>query len=171
MVEQPPSSTARDLAEYLSRQFDRLTTAAAEGVAGATQTFSRLILNGPWDAANNKGQIFLNGATGNRIDFNGNGKLGPTLTTRSVGTKLALSQSLSGTSLDTAIGVGGGGGIWFSNPTASNFNWFCDSATAQIAILSAAGNFQALGSVSVLLLGLAMKLARVVRLPKRLLGP
>jgi hypothetical protein len=147
MVEQPPSSTTRELAEYLSRQFDRLTTAVSNGVAGATQTFSRLVLDGPWNAITDKGQLFLNGATGNRIDFNRNGKASPTLTTRSVGTKLVLNGVLSGTSLDTAIGVGAVGGMWFSNPTATNFNWYCDSVTSPIAVLSAAGNFSANGSI------------------------
>lgn len=51
------------------------------------------------------GQIYLNGATGNRIDFNTNGVAAPAFTTRSVGTKIVLYPSLSGSNMDYALGI------------------------------------------------------------------
>lgn len=51
------------------------------------------------------GQIYLNGTTGNRIDFNTNGVAAPAFTTRSVGTKIVLYPSLSGSNMDYALGI------------------------------------------------------------------
>lgn len=51
------------------------------------------------------GQIYLNGATGNRIDFNTNGVAAPAFTTRSAGTKIVLYPSLTGSIMDYALGI------------------------------------------------------------------
>ena len=51
------------------------------------------------------GQIYLNGATGNRIDFNANGIAAPAFTTRSAGTKIVLYPSLTGSIMDYALGI------------------------------------------------------------------
>ena len=51
------------------------------------------------------GQIYLNGATGNRIDFNANGIAAPAFTTRSDGTKIVLYPSLTGSIMDYALGI------------------------------------------------------------------
>jgi hypothetical protein len=148
MVEQPPSSTTRELAEYLSRQFDRLTTAVFNGVAGATQTFSRLALDGVWDAASGKAQLFLNGAIGNRIEFNGNGPAAPSFTTRSTGTRLAIVPLLSGTTVaDVAIGYEPNA-LWFGMSTvnpAHSFKWY--GGTTLAAQLTSDGNLSAIGSI------------------------
>ena len=58
------------------------------------------------NTANGGGQIFLNGSTGNRIDFANNGMNPPAFTTRSTGTKICLWSSISGSSVDYAIGIG-----------------------------------------------------------------
>lgn len=57
------------------------------------------------NVATGGGQIYLNGTTGNRIDFNTNGVAAPALTTRSVGTKIVLYPSLSGSAMDYALGI------------------------------------------------------------------
>jgi hypothetical protein len=145
MVEQPPSSITRELAEYLTRQFDKLTIAAANGVAGATQTFSRLVLDGPWNGIASKGQVFLNGLIGNRIDFNTNGFADPSFTTRSVGTKIVLFPAVDATNVDDAIGISAGV-LWNSvNVVTSSFKWF--GGTTLAAQLTGSGNFVANGSI------------------------
>jgi hypothetical protein len=72
------------------------------------------------------GQIYLNGATGNRIDFNLNGIQLPAQTTRSAGTKLVLYPSLnvgSNLAVDYAFGIGAGT-LWSSIPFDTNVNYF-----------------------------------------------
>ena len=100
------------------------------------------------DAANGGGQIYLNGATGNRIDFNTNGVAAPSFTTRSVGTKIVLYPEVSASAVDYAIGVESGT-LWFSVPTtaaARQFRWY--AGTTNIATLTHTGNFTASGTVT-----------------------
>jgi hypothetical protein len=75
------------------------------------------------------GQIYLNGASGNRIDFNAIGTAAPTFTTRSVGTKIVLQPQLSGTAMDYAIGVEGSA-MWLSVRGITNFFRFYAGITA-----------------------------------------
>jgi hypothetical protein len=92
------------------------------------------------------GQIYLNGANGNRIDFNTNGLGGPTFTTRSVGTKIVLYPFLSGSTTDAAIGVDVNG-VWHSLATTSaSFRWY--GTTTLAATLTGTGNFTTVGSVT-----------------------
>jgi hypothetical protein len=88
------------------------------------------------------GQVYLNGATGNRIDFNVNGVNAPTLTTRSVGTKIVLFPSLTASSVDYAIGVQGGA-MWFSVPDSNSKQYLWYGGTTAVASLSSAGAFTA----------------------------
>lgn len=81
------------------------------------------------------GQIYLNGATGNRIDFNSNGTAAPIFTTRSAGTKIVLQPHLSGTAMDYAIGVEGTG-MWLSVRGVANFVRFY----AGVTVISRIGN-------------------------------
>lgn len=72
------------------------------------------------------GQIYLNGTTGNRIDYSTAGVGAPTNTTRSVGTKMVLYPALSSTSVDYAIGIENNT-MWFSVPsefTTGMFKWY-----------------------------------------------
>ena len=91
------------------------------------------------DTATGGGQLYLNGATGNRIDFNANGAGAPTVTTRSVGTKLVLNPSVSASAVDTAIGFSSDIGVpslWFSIPSSSTsgaFRWYT-GATERIRV-------------------------------------
>ncbi len=113
--------------------------------AGIT-TSSRINLNGANSTSDGGGQIYLNGATGNRIDFNTNGVGAPAFTTRSVGTKLVLYPAISGSSVDYAFGIEGST-LWSSvfDSTAS-FRWY--AGTTNIATLSGTGNLTIGGGVS-----------------------
>ena len=87
------------------------------------------------------GQIYLNGTTGNRIDFNTNGVAAPAFTTRSAGTKLVLYPSVSGSAVDYGFGIEGGT-LWSSVPefvSAYQFRWY--GGTTQLADLKGTGEF------------------------------
>ena len=79
-------------------------------------------------AANNtatgSGQLYLNGTSGNRIDFNTNGLAVPATTTRSVGTKIVFYPSISATQTDYAMGMDSNT-LWYSVPTTGdNHRWY-----------------------------------------------
>jgi hypothetical protein len=92
----------------------------------------------------NTGQIYLNGATSNRIDFNTNGTGIPTVTNISAGTKIVLKSAISGTLVDYAIGTDSatGGGYWESVPSTSfNFKWYAGvTQVGALAGLNTGGN-------------------------------
>jgi hypothetical protein len=99
----------------------------------------------PTDGA---GQVYLNGATSNRVDFNTNGTGVPAFTTRSVGTKLVLYPSLSGSVTDYAMGIAAAT-MWSSVPENNSgfkFKWY--GATTEVASLDGAGAFTAVGGIS-----------------------
>jgi hypothetical protein len=101
------------------------------------------------NAADGAGQIFLNGATSNRIDWAAAGTGAPAFTTRSDGTKIVLYPSLSGSVTDYALGVDTAT-IWTSVPEATsgfNFKWY--GATTLVANLSGTGNFTTAGGIVV----------------------
>ena len=100
-------------------------------------------------AASGQGQIFLNGATNNRIDFGVAGYAAPSLmgSGRSNGTKLVLYPSTVATELDFAIGIDLGT-IWSSLATSSGqFRWYAGSTTP-IATLSGTGNLDVSGTLT-----------------------
>jgi hypothetical protein len=100
------------------------------------------------NAATGAGQIYLNGATNNRIDFNTNGTGAPATTTRSDGTKLLLYPTLSNSLVDYAIGIDSAT-MWSSVPENSagfNFKWY--GATTQVASLSGTGVMSVLGNIT-----------------------
>jgi len=98
------------------------------------------------NTANGGGQLYLNGATGNRIDFNINGFAAPSFTTRSVGTKIVLYPAVNATNVDYAIGIDAGV-LWNSvNLTTSSFKWY--AATTNIATLDGTGVLTVAGSTS-----------------------
>ena len=85
------------------------------------------------------GQIYLNGATGNRIDFNTNGAAAPAFTTRSVGTKIVLYPSVGAAATDFALGIESNT-LWTSVPVTTNvFKWY--GGTTLVATLSGTGEF------------------------------
>ena len=81
------------------------------------------------DAGTGLGQIYLNGATGNRIDFNTDGLGDPTFTNRSVGTKIVLYPLVSAGGVDYALGMSGGT-LWYSVPATSDQHRFFASTTS-----------------------------------------
>lgn len=107
------------------------TTDATDSVTGALQIAGgigigkKLQLAGQFvstltnNIADGGAQIYLNGTTGNRIDFGTAGIAAPTYTTRSVGTKLVFYPSLGGSSLDFAAGVESNA-LWLSVPEPSD---------------------------------------------------
>jgi hypothetical protein len=100
-----------------------------------------------WDAATGGGQLYLNGATGNRIDWNLNGVAAPAFTTRSAGTKLVLYPAIGASSADYAIGMESGG-MWFGTSVSAGnqFRWY--GGTAVAATLTGAGAFTAVGDIT-----------------------
>jgi len=108
-------------------------------------TTGQIIFTKANNTATGGGQIYLNGATGNRIDYNQNGVAAPAFTTRSVGAKLVLYPSIAATSADYALGIEGAT-LWSGVPTTSQqFKWYGGTSTA--ATLTGAGNFTATGTV------------------------
>jgi hypothetical protein len=105
-------------------------------LAGATFT-GQIQSTLAWNAADNAGQIYLNGATGNRIDFNANGVAAPTFTTRSAGTKIVLSPAVAAAAVDYGIGIEASN-VWFSTATTSTgFKFY--GGTTNSATLTGAG--------------------------------
>jgi len=90
------------------------------------------------------GQIYLNGTTGNRIDFNQNGVAAPTFTTRSVGTKIVLYPNIGASTVDFAFGIDSNT-LWSSvQDSAQQFKWY--AGTTNVASLSGTGTFTVNGT-------------------------
>jgi hypothetical protein len=123
-----------------------LTGAASLNVLKAGDTMTgQLISTLANSTTTGGGQIYLNGATGNRIDFNVNGAAAPSFTTRSAGTKIVLYPNVSGSSVDYAIGLDSLT-FWNSVDTsASSFKWY--AGTTNIATLFGTGQL-VLGTTS-----------------------
>ena len=115
------------------------TTISATGQISSTLTGS---------ATDGAGQVYLNGATSNRVEWNTQGTGAPAFTTRSAGTKLLLYPSLSGSVADYAIGIAAAT-MWSSVPennSSFKFKWY--GATTEVASLDGAGAFTAIGGIS-----------------------
>lgn len=117
--------------------------------AGTVSLAGQLIdtqANNPADGA---GQIFLNGANGNRIDWAAAGTGAPAFTTRTTGTKAVLYPSLSGSTTDYALGIDAAT-MWSSIPENNDsfkFKWY--GATTQVASLSGTGNLVLVGDATI----------------------
>ena len=95
------------------------------------------------------GQIFLNGATSNRIDWAAAGTGAPAYINRTPGTKVVLYPALSGSTVDYAIGIDNAT-LWSSVPEnggSFNFKWY--GGDQLVANLSGTGNFTTSGAVVV----------------------
>jgi hypothetical protein len=129
----------------------RNISGAAVGSGGLTasgiSTFSSQIQSNQTNSTSTGGgQIYLNGATGNRIDFNSNGVASPAFTTRSEGTKIVLYPSVSGIAVDYALGMENNT-LWSSvDTTSSQFKWY--AGTTNVGTLTGAGNFTVTGNVT-----------------------
>ena len=111
---------------------------ASPTFAGATLT-ATLTSTRAWDATNALAQIYLNGSTGNRIEWANVGVAAPAFTTRSAGTKLVLYPATTGTTVDYSIGIESGG-VWFATTEALStrqFRWY--AGTTALATLIGTG--------------------------------
>jgi hypothetical protein len=114
-------------------------------LAGGTMT-GQIISTLANSTATGGGQIYLNGATGNRIDFNTNGVAAPAFTTRSAGTKIVYYPGIAAAASDYAVGINSST-LWHSVPTTGEaFRWF--GGTTQSAVLTGAGAFTATNEVT-----------------------
>ena len=121
-----------------------LLTATNIWNAGIT-TSGKIVLTATNSGATGGGQIYLNGASGNRIDFNTNGIAAPTFTTRSAGTKLVLYPNISGSRVDYALGIESST-LWYSvDQSSSQHRWY--AGTTQLADLKGTGEL-VIGSTS-----------------------
>lgn len=117
-------------------------TISAPGATFTGQIQSTLANN----TATGGGQVYLNGATGNRIDFNQNGVAAPAFTTRSIGTKIVLWPNVGASSTDYAIGIEGST-LWNSvDTTSASFKWY--GGTTLAATLTGAGALSTTSTIS-----------------------
>jgi ABC-type Fe3+ transport system substrate-binding protein len=92
-------------------------------------------------------QLDLAGATNNWMRFAAVGVAAPAFTTRSLGTKVVLYPTLSGSALDIGIGVESGF-TWFSN-NATSAGWkFYAGSTAPVVTISGGGAITCTGMTS-----------------------
>lgn len=94
------------------------------------------------------GQVYLNGATSNRVEWSAVGTGAPAFTTRSAGTKLLMYPAISGSQVDYAMGINAAT-MWSSVPVASSsfyFKWF--GGETEVASLDGTGAFNAVGGIS-----------------------
>jgi trimeric autotransporter adhesin len=124
-----------------------LVVRGGAGIAGAVNIGGQIVTTAAGTATDGSGQLYLNGATSNRIDWNTNGTGAPAFTTRSAGTKLLLYPSLTGGTSDYAMGIDAAT-LWSSipeNTTGFNFKWY--GATTQIASLGGTGILTVAGNI------------------------
>lgn len=116
-----------------------LVVTGGVGVGGAVNVGGTLTSTAAGSAVTGQSQIYLNGATSNRIDWAAVGIGAPAFTTRSAGTKLLLYPTLTGSLVDYAIGIDSAT-MWSSVPENSDsfkFKWY--GATTEVASLSGVG--------------------------------
>jgi hypothetical protein len=140
------------------------TTTTLAGLSVATQTFTTnqvisfaptalsgtnlaaLTLTGTGAAANAP-QFRISGTTMAWIDLGLTGIGAPTVTNRSLGTKLVLGNALSGANTDLAIGISATS-VWFSSGNTGNSFQFYGGATLAMT-LSGLGELTLVGSLTI----------------------
>ena len=128
---------------------DSATTIAIGAATGTTTLGHQLKFSRANSTSDGTGQILLDGATGNRIDWNTAGTGAPSFTTRSVGTKLTLFPSIGASAADYAIGINSAT-LWTSVPQADAamyFKWY--GGETEVASLSGTGNLILVGDLQV----------------------
>jgi hypothetical protein len=97
-------------------------------------------------ATTGDGQLYLNGATSNRIDFNTNGSAAPAFTARSAGTKIVLNPTVAGAAVDYGLGVETSS-LWMSVATsASTFKFY--AGNTNVATITGTGGYVGIGSIN-----------------------
>ena len=125
-----------------------ILTGGLATITGNVTTSGQLISTKAGSATTGEGQLYLNGATNNRIDFNTNGVAAPTANTRSTGTKVVLYPALGASAVDYALGINSGV-FWSSVPGYDDgqfFKWYGN--TTEIASLSGTGVFSVAGNIT-----------------------
>ena len=125
-----------------------IITSGLISATGKLDVGGQITSTGAGNAATDGGQIFLNGATNNRIDWNTNGIGAPEYTTRSVGAKVVLYPSIGGSATDYALGVEAGA-LWSGIPGNDGgqfFKWY--GGNVLVASISGTGVFSAAGNVT-----------------------
>jgi hypothetical protein len=117
------------------------------GISGTTGTFSSQIQS---TQANNTatggGQIYLNGAAGNRIDFSAAGVAAPAFTTRSAGTRIVLTPAVDASNVDYGFGIESSA-LWSSVQSASaSFKWY--AGTVGIATIGGNGTLSLTNAIT-----------------------
>lgn len=125
---------------------------------GGVKTFSSQIINtSAGSSAVNGGQIYLNGITNNRIDFNSNGLGTPAspFTPTTVGSKIILHPFTFGSASSFGFGIAGGGTggsapaevLWSQvGKTSNSFDWYAQ--TTKVATLTGSGVLTIQGGTS-----------------------
>jgi hypothetical protein len=142
-----PTNTARTYSlPDAGANADFVMTAGAQTVAGTKTFSSQLVSTAANNTASGGGQIYLNGATGNRIEMNTNGVANPTSTTRSLGTKIVLFPGVSASDVDYALGIASST-LWFSVPNSARFfRWY--GGTTEVGTLSGSGALTTTGTIT-----------------------
>ena len=113
---------------------------------GNLSTTGQVISTNTGSTTTGGGQMYLNGAVNNRIDFNTNGAGAPAFTTRSTGTKIVLYPNIGVAAADYALGVESGA-LWSGVPDSTNsFKWY--GGTTQVGSLSGTGVLSIIGNVT-----------------------
>ena len=126
--------------------FNNITNALT--VVGAI-TGSRFTSNAAGSLVNGNGQVYLNGASSNRIDFSSQGTGDPAFNAPTAGTKVVLYPAAGASATDYALGISPAT-LWQSIPstdTAMMFKWF--GGTTTLAALSGSGNMEISGDLAV----------------------
>lgn len=120
-----------------------VSNTVGQALGSATQQWTLIANNGSfsgqivstdsYDAGTNGGNIYLNGPTGNRIDWSTVGIAAPAVTTRSAGTKLVLYPQVNATSVDYGLGIESNH-MWFSaGQTTNGFKFYCNTSVIMTA--------------------------------------
>ena len=111
------------------------------GTTASTGRFTTLQTTSSGVATAAGGQLYLSGATSNRIDYNNNGVAAPTFNGISAGAKIILYPNNAATTADYAIGIEAST-MWFGTPTTGEtFKWY--GGTTNVMSLSGAGALSA----------------------------
>ena len=117
--------------------------------ASSDITGSRFTSNAAGSLVNGNGQVYLNGASSNRIDFSAQGTGDPAFNAPTAGTKVVLYPAAGASATDYALGISPAT-LWQSIPAADAgmmFKWF--GGTTTLAALSGSGNMEISGDLAV----------------------
>ena len=147
-VNEGTSGTPFEINSAVSNDVSLVGGGGNVGIASAIPT-AALTIGSVGIASDGKSQIYLNGTTSNRIDFNTAGGAAPAIigtsgTTRSAGTKIVLYPGAGGSQVDYGFGIESSA-LWSSS--GGSFKWY--GGTVGIATLSNTGNLSLSGALTI----------------------